>query len=158
MQIFVEDALYVSQGGIPMSWGDAAYKWSYAWHSRYDQPLISSDLPKWSFSAKILNPKDGNSFISESLTNRSNQVKTISLLVPCLTVVVYGETGRPMLNLHLNYKPTSFWKILFWCGWCPRQFSRLKHFRDMVVPGKGFCKGITIQGRQLKHRFPVAGQ
>ena len=39
-----------------------------------------------------------------------------------------------MLNMHLNYKPPSTWRILFQSGGLPRQFIRLKIFRVLVVP------------------------
>ena len=48
--------------------------------------------------------------------------------------------------MHLSYKPTSYLIILFWYGVHPGQFSRLKKFRALVVPGGGLCKGIIIQG------------
>ena len=58
-----------------------------------------------------------------------------------------------MLNIHLSYKPPSSWRILFLSGGCPRKFSRLKKFRDLVVPGLGFRKGIIIQGEAADLRF-----
>ena len=58
-----------------------------------------------------------------------------------------------MLNVQLSYKPTSSWRILFRYGGRPRQFSRLKKFRSLVVTGGGCHKGVIIQGSQLKHRF-----
>ena len=50
-----------------------------------------------------------------------------------------------MLNLHLSYKPPSYWGVLFRSVGRPRHFSRLKIFRDLVVPGGEFRKGIVIQ-------------
>ena len=32
MQGLVEDEMYISQGGTPMSGGDYVYKWICAWH------------------------------------------------------------------------------------------------------------------------------
>ena len=58
-----------------------------------------------------------------------------------------------MLNVHLNYKPPSSWRILFLSGGYPRQFSRLKKFRALVVPGGVFHKGTIIPERQLNRRF-----
>ena len=46
-----------------------------------------------------------------------------------------------MLNVHLSYKPPSYWRILFWSGVHPRQFSKLKKFRALVVPSGTFRKG-----------------
>ena len=51
-----------------------------------------------------------------------------------------------MLNVHLSYKPTSYWRIMFWSGGYPSQFSRLKVFRVLVVSIRGCCKGIIPQG------------
>ena len=50
-----------------------------------------------------------------------------------------------MFNLHLSYKSTSSWRTLFWPGVRPRKVSRLKKFRALVVPSRGFHKGISIQ-------------
>ena len=50
-----------------------------------------------------------------------------------------------MLNVKLSYKHTSSWRILFWSGGYPRQFSPLKKFGALVVPGGGFRKGIILQ-------------
>ena len=50
-----------------------------------------------------------------------------------------------MLNAHLRYKPLSSWRILFWYGGRPWQFSRLKIFNSVVVPGRECCKGVIIQ-------------
>ena len=51
-----------------------------------------------------------------------------------------------MLNVHLIYKPSVYWRILFWSGVYPRKFSCLKNFRSMVVAGRGCHKGIILQG------------
>ena len=58
-----------------------------------------------------------------------------------------------MLNVNLSYNPTSSWRILFRYGGYPRQFSRLKKFRALVVPGGGCRKGIILQGGQIERRF-----
>ena len=54
------------------------------------------------------------------------------------------------MNIYLSYNPPSSWRILFWSAGYPRQFSCLKIFRTLVVPGGGFRKGIILQGI-LKH-------
>ena len=51
-----------------------------------------------------------------------------------------------MLNMNLSYKTPSPWRIVFWSVGCPRQFSRLKKSRALVVPSGGCRKGIIIQG------------
>ena len=51
-----------------------------------------------------------------------------------------------MLNVHLSYKRISSWRILFWSGGYPRQFSCLEKFRALVVPGGDCHKGIILQG------------
>ena len=66
---------------------------------------------------------------------------------------VYDETWWPMFNVDLSYKPPSSWRMLSWSGGLPRQFTRLKRFRDLVIPGGGCRKGVILQGRQLKCRF-----
>ena len=58
-----------------------------------------------------------------------------------------------MFNVHLIYKPPSYWRIPFQSGESPRQFSRLKIFRALVVPDGGLCKGVIIHGDQIKLRF-----
>ena len=58
-----------------------------------------------------------------------------------------------MLNVHLIYKPHGSLRILFWSEGIPRQLSRLKRFRDLVVAGGGFRKGVILKWRQLKRRF-----
>ena len=50
------------------------------------------------------------------------------------------------MTVHLSYKPPSSWRVLFLSGGYPRNFSRLKKFRALVVPGKGLRKGVIIQG------------
>ena len=51
-----------------------------------------------------------------------------------------------MLNVHLIYKPPSFWGVLFRSGGYPSRFSCLKRFRALVVPSRGLRKGVIIQG------------
>ena len=68
---------------------------------------------------------------------------------------VYNETWWTMLNVNLNYKPPSSWKILFWSGGCPRQFSRLKIFRALTDPGGVCFKGTIIQERQMPSGLPA---
>ena len=126
--------------------------------SRSDQKMWASDYPHWSFSAKLLTPKGGSSFIVEILTNRSHQVNLRSLLIPCFAFVVYNETWWPMFNVHLGYKPPSSWRKLFRYGGYPRQFSRLKKIRSLLVPGGGFCKGTILPGGQQKRSFHLIGQ
>ena len=58
-----------------------------------------------------------------------------------------------MLNVHLSYKPLSYWRILFRSGGFSRQFSCMKRFRSLVVPGRGCRKDAIIQGIKLKRRF-----
>ena len=82
----MEDVIYVSQGGIPMSVGDAAYQWSCedpGLTSRYDQIVGASACLYKSFFAKLLTPKDGVNFILASLTNRIHQVDSRILIGPC---------------------------------------------------------------------------
>ena len=50
-----------------------------------------------------------------------------------------------MLNIHLSYNPPSSCRIMFRSGGVPRQFSRLKKFRALVVPSRGCHKGIILQ-------------
>ena len=50
-----------------------------------------------------------------------------------------------MLNIYLSYMPTSSWRVLFWSGVYPRQFSCLKKFRYLVFPGEDCRKKIIIQ-------------
>ena len=50
-----------------------------------------------------------------------------------------------MLRVHLSFKPPNYWRILFWSGGIPRQFSYLKKSMTLVVPGEGFHRGIIIQ-------------
>ena len=110
-------------------------------------------LPAVKLLWKLLIQKGGGSFNLVILTNRSHHIISRSLPVPCLGVVMYNETRWPMFSVYLSYKPPSSWKILFRFGGRPRQFSPLKKFRDLVVPGGGFLKEIIIQWRQLKRGF-----
>ena len=61
--------------------------------SRSDQPVGASAYPYKNLSTNLLTPKDGGSFILESLTNRSQKVNLISLCGPCFISCVYDETG-----------------------------------------------------------------
>ena len=63
-----------------------------------------------------------------------------------------------MLNMHLSYKPTSSWRIFFWYGERPRQFSFMKNFRALVVPGGGCRKWILLHFGQLSSGLPLKGQ
>ena len=63
-----------------------------------------------------------------------------------------------MLNVHLSYKPPISWRILFWSEGRSRQFSWLKSFRSLVVPGGGWRKGIIIQVGYLPSGSLVIGQ
>ena len=63
-----------------------------------------------------------------------------------------------MLNAHLPYKPPSSYRIIFWYGGCPRQFSHLEKFSALVNP-RGVChKEIILQGMQLTSGFPLIVQ
>ena len=66
--------------------------------------------------------------------------------------------GWWLLNGHLGYNPTIYWRILFRSGGRPRQFSILKFFRDLADPGGVYCKGIIVQGMHLPSGLPVTGQ
>ena len=60
--------------------------------------------------------------------------------------------------MHQSYKPPNSWRILFWSGGCPSQFSNMKHFRALVFP-VGVChKRIILQGSCLPSDLPVIGQ
>ena len=108
-----------------------------------DQPAGIPVYPQRSFSENILTPKDGSSFILQSLTNRSNQVNLrilrgqfVSFIRSCL---------RWNCVTSIERTPSSL-MILFWYGGLARNFSRMKTFRYPVVPG-GVChKGIIFQG------------
>ena len=63
-----------------------------------------------------------------------------------------------MWNVNLLYKPYSSRRILFRYGGRPRQLSRLKIFRALVVPGGGCRKGGVLQGRQIPSGLPIIGQ
>ena len=141
--------MYVPQGEIPIYVGDAACHWiceDTVLTLRSNTLVVASGWPQQSLSTKISTPKGGGSFSMASLTNRSHQVNSRSLCAPCFVSCVYDETGWLLLNLHLSYKPPSYWRILFRSGGWPRQLNCLKKFRDLVVPGGGFHKGIIIQG------------
>ena len=79
-----------------MSGGDDAYNLIYeepGITSQSDQLVRILACPHKVFYVKILNPKDDGSFILESLTNRSHQVNSRILTVPCFSVVVHDETS-----------------------------------------------------------------
>ena len=63
-----------------------------------------------------------------------------------------------MLKVQLNYKPPSSWRILFRSERRPRQFSCLKKFKALVVPGGGCRKGIFLQWRHLTSYLSIIGQ
>ena len=50
-----------------------------------------------------------------------------------------------MLNVHLSYKSLSSWRTPFRYGGRPKQFSRLKEFAALLVPGGGYPKETIIQ-------------
>ena len=144
MQVLVEDVVYVSQCGIPMYVWDALYLWIcddpglISWS---DQIVGAAACSHQSFSSKLLTPKDVSSFILVNITNRSHQVNSRSMIGPCFAVVVYDETRWPMLNVHLSYKPPYSWRIIFWSGGCPRQFSGLNFSGLWHIP-----KGPVVRG------------
>ena len=119
----------------------------YSLPSWSDQPAGVLACLQWIFSSKLLNPKDDGSFILASLTNKSHQIYSRILLGPCFAVVVYVEAWWAILNVQLSYKPPSSCRV-----W-PRQFILLKKFMALVVPGRGFRKGVILRGRQLNCRF-----
>ena len=92
-----------------------------------------------------------------SLTNGSHQVNSRILRSPFFVSCVQDETGWWMFNMHLSNNPPSPWRILFWYGRLPRQFSRLKKFKALVVPVGGWRKEIIIQGEQRPSGLPVIG-
>ena len=125
--------------------------------SWYDQPLGDSYYLQRSFSEKLVTAKEGVSFTLASLTNISHQVNPRILHGPCFVSCMKDEPMWWLLNMHLTYNPPSSWRILFWYGGCPGQFSRPKKFRALVVPFRGFNKGIILQGRQLTSGLTVTG-
>ena len=46
-----------------------------------------------------------------------------------------------MLDFCLSYKPPNSWIIIVWSEGRPSQFSHLKKFRYLVIPGGGYHKG-----------------
>ena len=88
-----------------------------------------------------------------SLSKKNHWANLRILLGPFFDVVLYNETWWPMLDLWLRYKPPSSWRILFRSGGYPRKFSPLKMFRALVVPSRGYHKGIIIHWGKLKRRF-----
>ena len=134
-------------GSVTGAWAYRAV-WSTNW---------SLILPAAKIICKAINPK-GRRWIH---IDESNQHKSSGEFKnpdrPVFCSYVYDETWWPMFNVHLNYKPPSSWRVLYWSKGIPRQFTRLKRFRYLVVPGGGCCKGIILQGRQLKCRFSCGG-
>ena len=104
-------------------------------------------LPTSNLLCKYINPKVrwylhiGKSNQQKSPYEFNNPAQTV--FFSC----VYDETWRPILNVHLSYKPPSSWRVLFWSGGLPGQFSRLKKLRTLVVPDGGCRKGVIIQWR-----------
>ena len=81
--------MYVSQGYITISGGDAAYQWRCeepGLTSRHDKLVGASAFPQQSLSANILTTKDSGIFILTCLTRRIHQVNSISLTGPCFAV------------------------------------------------------------------------
>ena len=111
--------------------------------SRHDQAVGASDYLKKILYEKILNPKDGGSFILASLTNIRHQVYSRIILILCFTVAVYDKTGWPMLDMHLSYNPPSSWGILFRSEGIPKKFSYKKNSRHLLIPG-GCLRKKTI--------------
>ena len=114
--------------------------------SQSDQPSGVLVCPQRSFSEELLTPKDGSSsswrvypieftrWILEACADR------VSFLKACVR-----WNGVTNVDLHLIYKPHSYWRILFRSKVCPRQFSCLENFRALVVPVGGFFKGVILQ-------------
>ena len=123
--------------------------------SRYYKSVGASAYPQWSFSAKLLIPQDKSSFTLVSITNKTHQVNLRSLCSPRFVSFSLDENEWWLLNLHLSYKPPSFWSIMFWSGGNPRYFNHLKRFRYLTYPVVVYFEGIIIQGRQLPSGLPV---
>ena len=73
-----------------MSEGDSMYQWSCedpGITSLPDQIVGALAGPQKSFSENILTPKYRGIFILASLINRSHQVNSRILLVPCFSVI-----------------------------------------------------------------------
>ena len=151
IQGLMECVIYVSQGVIPIpiegmlrisGYGGV---WSYLTVWSTSRRI---GVPAAKLLYKAIGPERGRYLILSSLTNISHQVDLRSMCGPCL-----AKTGWPMLNVHLRYKPPRSWRILFWSRGPPRQFSLLKNFRSLVVPGGGCRKGIILQWRHIKRRL-----
>ena len=63
------------------------------------------------------------------------------------------ETGWPMFNVHLSYKRTSYWRIMFWYGVIPSQLSFLINVRALKDPSRVSRKQEIIQRIQLNLIF-----
>ena len=98
IQLLVDDTMYVYQGYIPMSVGNANYQWSYEYPcitSQPDQLVRALDWPQVILYVEILGPKDGSSFTMAGLINRSHQVNSRNPYSPCFSVVC---TMKPSEN------------------------------------------------------------
>ena len=115
--------------------------------------MLASAYTQKSFSAKLLTPKYGGSFILVSLISRGHQVNLIILLLPVFFSLVYDETWWSIFNVNLSYKPPSYCSIIFWYLVHPRHFTWPKTFRSLVLPSKGWREGFVIQGRKLNCRI-----
>ena len=91
------------------------------------------------------------------LIGKSNQQKSPGEFKnpawPVFCSFLYDETLLPMLNVHLSYKPTIYWRIMFWSGGHPIQFSCLKIFRSMLVAVDGCLKEVLLKGIQINLNF-----
>ena len=85
--------------------------------------------------------------VPKVLPDLCSQSWGINLVALCILLRVQ------QLNVHLSYKTPSSWRILFWSGGHPRQFSHLKRCMDIVFPRRGCLKGIILQGRQIRPGF-----
>ena len=142
MQYTFPRARYQCLEGIPLISRAVPGYWAYLAVWSNSRIII---LPTAKLLWKYINPKDNGSFILESLTNRSHQVNPRSLLGTSFEVVVYNETGWPMLNVHLIYKPPSSWRILFRSGGIPMQFIFLKK-GSWYIPEGSVIRGWVFRG------------
>ena len=153
----VEDAMYVSQGVIPIS--------------AEGMPVTSKSVPGvcylitfWSDSRRLRLP--AVKLLCKAIEPQMTAVVHLGTYNkqrspgefkkpdrPCFAVVVYNETWWPMYNVHLSYNPPISWRIMFWSVGIPQAVQLFEKFRALVVPGGGCRKGIIIQWRQLKIRF-----
>ena len=89
-------------------------------------------------------------------TNGIHKVNSIILNGPFF-YLVWDETRWLVLNAHLSYKPPSSCRILVQYGGHPRQFSKLKKFRALVVLGRCLRKDIIIKGVLAPTEFLTNG-